>query len=118
EPTTLSSTGSTLSGYSSSSTVAPKPNSTLARTATTGTWRALVRASQRGASSRWASEWIMREAPYRLALSADSSAITAIRVIALAAPGMLATSSTAANGDFSAVLFHGTTAMITPIEPM
>nr|WP_264294771.1 hypothetical protein [Pseudomonas sp. K5] len=60
----------------------------------------------------------MREAPYRLALSADSSAITAIRVMAVAAPGILATCSTAANGDFSASLVHGTTAMITLSEPM
>ncbi len=63
EPTTFSSTGSTRSGYSSSSTVAAKPNSTLASTASTGTWRLLIRASPRGASPRAASEWIMREAP-------------------------------------------------------
>ncbi len=60
----------------------------------------------------------MREAPYRLALSADSNATTATRVIAVAAPGMLATSSTAAKGDFSAGSVHGTTAMITASEPM
>ena len=59
----------------------------------------------------------MREAPYRLALSADSSATTATRVIAAAAPGMLAACRTAANGDFSAGLVQGTTATITLSEP-
>ena len=44
--------------------------------------------------------------------------MTAITVMAVAAPGMLAACNTAANGDFSASLVHGTTAMITPIEPM
>ena len=39
-------------------------------------------------------------------------------LMAVAAPGMLATCSTAANGDFSDSLVHGTTAMMTLSEPM
>jgi hypothetical protein len=38
-------------------------------------------------------------------------------VIAVAAPGMCATFSTAANGEDSSSLVHGTTAMITASEP-
>ncbi|MNN80433.1 hypothetical protein D3C81_1971670 [compost metagenome] len=62
-PTTFNSIGNTRLGYSNSSTAATKPNATLASTAATGTLRALVLPSQRGASLRWASEKIMREAP-------------------------------------------------------
>ncbi|MNT18211.1 hypothetical protein D3C72_1534000 [compost metagenome] len=59
----FSSTGSTLSGNSSSMMVAAKPNRTLASTAITGTWRGSVQPSTAGASRRCASEYIMREAP-------------------------------------------------------
>ena len=60
----------------------------------------------------------MREAPYRLAFSAESSATTATRVMAAPAPGIRATSSTPANGDFRAADVEGRTAAMTKTEPM
>ena len=51
----------------------------LGVTAATGTWPGLVRPSRAGASWRRASENTMREAPYRLAFSAESRAIKTSR---------------------------------------
>ena len=59
----LSRVGNTRSGNSSSRPAATKPNSTLASTAVTGTSRASLRPNTAGASPRWPSDWIMREAP-------------------------------------------------------
>lgn len=53
-----------------------------------------------------------------MALRAESSAATATRVMAVAAPGMPAASKTAANGLFKPAEPTGTTAAMTKIAPM
>ena len=73
------------------------------------------------ASGHYRLEGAINDQPVQLLLDTGATRVTIPSQVA-SRLGLVATGrslvNTAANGDFSASLVHGTTAMITPIEPM
>ncbi len=107
-----------MSGHSRFSTTDTKPKATDANTARRGTPPAETFSSPAGASPRSASENTMREDPYRLALSADSSATNTTMFMIWPAAGMPMASRTATYGlspGFSES--HGSSVTMTSMEP-